>query len=351
MEDIKAAIVLDTNAIIELGKDLDSFVKDQQQNYNVFVPQVVIDERKAQMELDIISKFEKLESARKELSSIASIESKTSKEDLTKRIKEKSQISYERLFGERIIPLNSSSSLFSRVLERTYLKRPPYSNAPNASDKGFKDSLIWLCLIDFFSSRPEQEVIFITSDDAFNKRYDELRQEFEECTGKRLIVKDLKSFVSPPSDTGTPLSEPNPQSPIDFDLLRSRVQTVASSIAGIYDNDYWGNVSWDPYFSIALKANGEYVAEVISRLSSILDAHIFDENIDLMEVLDFDGRVVRAASIERYKLQNLDALNAEILATAPNYLPQFYSAVASIFNKNYTDQYDFSNIQSADIPF
>ena len=65
------------------------------------------------------------------------------------------QTRYEKVFGVNIIPFKEDKATFSCLLERAYAKIAPFSSADNASDKGFKDSLMWLSILDYFQKKGE----------------------------------------------------------------------------------------------------------------------------------------------------------------------------------------------------
>ena len=67
-------------------------------------------------------------------------------------------------FGDTIIEYSTTADSFKRVIQRANDKLPPFSNDKNASDKGFKDCLLWFSILDYFRCHGENEVLFITND-------------------------------------------------------------------------------------------------------------------------------------------------------------------------------------------
>ena len=58
--------------------------------------------------------------------------------------------------------------ILNEVLERVYRKKPPFSSVHGSSDKGFKDTLLWMSIIHYFEKfHSNVEVTFITSDKGF----------------------------------------------------------------------------------------------------------------------------------------------------------------------------------------
>ena len=52
--------------------------------------------------------------------------------------------------------------MFSSIIERCNKRLPPFISDKGASDKGFKDCLLWLSVLDFFKDNGENKVVFIT---------------------------------------------------------------------------------------------------------------------------------------------------------------------------------------------
>ena len=152
----KAAFVFDTNFIIQV-KNLEDVVTNLADKFSVFITQVSIDERIAQVCRETKEKLDRLENLKKEYGDIANITLKTTYEDISAWYRKNMQAKYERTFGVNIIP-------FSEILERAYQKQAPFLSDPKASDKGFKDSLIWLSLLNFFKQNGSNQILFISED-------------------------------------------------------------------------------------------------------------------------------------------------------------------------------------------
>ena len=162
----KRAFVFDTNFILE-NKNLAEVVNNIPDEYTIYVTQVSIDERISQKYLARQKKYASLAALAKEYKGVAKIEVCTPFETANKRDREITQKGYVDLLGENIIPYNQNESLFQQVLDRVYKKTPPFLSADIASDKGFKDTLIWLSLLDYFKTNGEVEVVFVTNDKGF----------------------------------------------------------------------------------------------------------------------------------------------------------------------------------------
>ena len=170
----KIAVVLDTNFIITYCKNFGNLFQKLSETYDVYISQVSIQEHISQRYLELKEKYIKLEKSINEYSDIADIVIKKPFDEKFKSLEKTFQKYYRDLFGENIIPLNTNNDTLSILMDRVYKKIPPFSTAENASDKGFKDTLIWLSLLKYFKENGNSNVFLITSDKGFRNNLDAL---------------------------------------------------------------------------------------------------------------------------------------------------------------------------------
>ena len=91
---------------------------------------------------------------------MVSIKSKCSIDEVQSKQSDYIQKEYDNLFGKNIIPFDTSTEVFEIVLQRALYKKPPFRNKENASDKGFKDCLMWISIMQYFKSNGEKEIVF-----------------------------------------------------------------------------------------------------------------------------------------------------------------------------------------------
>lgn len=158
----KKAFVLDTNFIIQY-KEMDKVIMQLEDRFTVYVSQFTIEERVAQQFRDVRTKCSKLDELAKDLIGIVHVETTYKQEDLINHIKDGVQRTYDTAFGNNIIPFHTDESVLERIISRAHLRVPPFHPNDDASDKGFKDTVIWLSLLDFFKQQGEDEVLFVTN--------------------------------------------------------------------------------------------------------------------------------------------------------------------------------------------
>lgn len=346
----KRAFVFDTNFIIE-NLNLNEVVANLSEEFTVYVTQVSIDERISQKYLELKNKYEKLTSLTDEYRDIASILITTPPDRRFEAEKELTQKGYIDLFGKHIIPFSSDNATFSKILDRVFKKVPPFLSVDGASDKGFKDSLIWFSLLEFFKSNGEDEVVFITNDNGFRKNIDALSKEFNEFTGKNIVIKDNSYYKSQLEVKVAELVPPKKDSPLpDVSQLRDKIRGVIDSLCGVYCEDYWGNPEWDRTFTLSQRVDSAYIEYVFNHLKQDIRDHLFETAIPAEIILGLDDRVTNGVPIPMSALEDALSLYEEIQQKLPDYLPQFYSATAAIINENYIEP-RVIDVEDDEVPF
>lgn len=344
----KKAFVFDTNFIIQNRNLDDVYNKLMEMGFVVYVPQVAIDERIAQTCLQQKGIYDKLEALRKDTRDFAKIDITRSYEETEKRYRKGMQKRYEDLFGIHIIPYDDNREMFKRILHRAYMKIPPFIT--QGTDKGFKDSLMWLSLMDYFVRSGEESVVFVSSDNGFKENASRLCQEFARVTGKSIEIKDnsyYKELLEPkhvPAETVKQEKVPN------IEQLRERILNVIDALRGVEVEDYWGNTEWTRTFATSKLLDADYVAVMFSGLKRDVDEHIFDRSVPACEVLALDDRISNGnVGIPIEALEHALELYEEINQIYPELMKQFCSAAANILNANYVAPEE--EVDDGDLPF
>ncbi|MCL2827451.1 MAG: PIN domain-containing protein [Oscillospiraceae bacterium] len=349
------AVVLDTNFIKAKGKQMEALLQELEEKYQVYVTQISVDERKEQTCRDFAMGFKSMEDFCSEFVFVMGKLSAPDKDEALSNLRCGMQSKYESRFSNRLIPLNASKELFETVLERANRKTPPFSTAENASDKGLKDTLIWLSVLEYFKTSGENEVIFVSDDNGFKKEIDFLCREFGEVTGKKVIIEgsnfynsmnESKNFESELEQKNTKIIPP------DINQMREKIQTVIAELCGISDFDYYGNPTWEKTFTLNALVDSVYMEVIFSHLKDDIMKNIFATSVPANEVLELDGRISNLIPIPMETLEKVSQLYEEIKANMPDFLPQFYSATANIINGNFkfelSSQYSTSDFAELD---
>jgi len=92
------------------------------------------------------------------------------------------------------LPDENLSDIFNSIIKRAIEKKAPFKVDPHKfSDKGFKDVLIWECILNFQKIGDYDKVILFSSDTGF--KADDCKKEFEEKIGKFLSIYDSSDLI------------------------------------------------------------------------------------------------------------------------------------------------------------
>ena len=348
----KKALVLDTNFIIQNIKDIRKIVEKLRESHTVYISQVSVDERIAQKIRDMRKKYKELETMSKnECSLYSNIVMTKSIEDAAEAYREGIQMNYQGLFGDGIIPLIKNKKMLDTVLMRANDKTPPF--VEGASDKGFKDTLIWLSVLEFFKNSKVKEVIFISDDNGFLKAAPELIEEFKNNTGRAIEFKTnayCKELINEKTDKNT--EEVTPQKPLpDVSLLRKEIDEAFEDLIWFEGEDSFGGPKWERTFDIYDIVDESYAKAFFDELSDKIQSHIFEARVlpsELLCVGNIEMLDKVLIPIERFEAAN--RVYESVKKNYAQYLDAFYLAFTQKINKNYQTK-PFNDINADDLPF
>ena len=352
MDKLKA-FVFDTNFIVQ-NQDLNEVVESLKEQYSVYVTRVSIDERIAQECRAVKAKFGEAEEFQRRVELFATIHFTKTFEQTCTFFREGMSKKYEALFGDHIIPFSKDEATFSAILERAGEKLPPFSDAKDASDKGFKDCLLWLSLLAYFKENGEDDVLFVTDDrSAFRNHIDFLADEFHSATGKTIEFKPnsfykelLKQPESPP-----PIIDKIP----DIETFRKEIAETIEGLRGVDYENYFGDPQWSMTFSTSTLFDKEYIKIFFENLQSNISNHFLETAVAASEIFENDGRITDTEyEIPMDKLEKALSIYQTILKKYPDYCEQFYEVAAKILNRNYvkpSEPFYLPSDDDDDLPF
>lgn len=339
-------LVVDTNFIIQ-NRNLQEIIKTLDDNYKLYVTQISIDERIGQQIRDLKKKYAEISKIQKEYKNIARFEEINKYEKCETELKKRVQKAYEDTNGINIIPFSSNEQTLFKILERANLKTPPFI-LESKSDKGFKDALIWLSLLDYFKNDGENEIVFITDDNGFLKNENFLCEEFNTYTEKTIQIKSnnyfKELFQKSKEIVGSFNIEPLP----NFSMLRDEIYDTIESITNTDAYDYFGNEHCSMTFELIKKVDAHYMEIVFLSLRKIVEDHIFDKSLPASDFLELDIRIIDKCNILMTDIEKLLKLYENIQKNYPEYLEQFYTATANIINKNFVE---LTSEEDVELPF
>lgn len=352
----KKAFIFDTNFIVQ-NKKLDEVINNLSTDFIVYIPQVVIDERIAQQCRKLKTLFDEVEEVKNKYKNIATVTLNCTYDEKEKNYSITYQKKCDSEFGNHIIPFSKDSEMLSAILNRAYKKTAPFLSDDNASDKGFKDAILWESILAYFKNKGEKDVVFITDDKGFQKNVEYLCSEFKEKTGKTISIytnEYYKEFQNKDLTDESKEKAPKNQT-IDLEDIRGRIKTVFNRFCykSIYDNR-WGYMDV-PTFSISKQVDVEYVSNMLDLMEWEYSEHILETELWASQLMDLDDRFKDGDErIEISAVEDVLRLKKQIQENASDYIQQFYEAVASIINQRYVktkDSQTLNEIDEDDLPF
>lgn len=334
----KKAFVFDTNFIIQ-NQNLDKVLDQLKEQFSVYITQVSIDERIAQNCRELKANFDEAEKCKVKFIHFATIHFKKTYEEECEFYQKGIQTKYETHFGDHIIPFSKDGEILSAIIDRANKRLPPFSAAKDASDKGFKDCLLWLSILSYFKDNGESEVVFVTDDkSAFRNQTEALKKEFHEVTGKTIEIHPnayYKELIKQPEEPN-PTPEPKPVELPNLDTFREEVEEAVEAIREVDYENYYGDPQWSQTFTTSAPFDKEYAKVFFAGLRSNIAEHIFEKSIPATKILDFDGRVTDGdMEIPMQSLENALKIYESVLKNYSQYSDQFFEAAAKILNRNY----------------
>lgn len=350
MPEEKRAFVFDTNFIIQ-NKELNEALNKLKENFEVYISQVSIDERIAQECRDVKKDFDEAERCKIKFIHFATIDFKKTFEEECEFYQTGMQAKYEEYFGDKIIPLKKDGETLSTVIDRANKRIPPFSSAKDASDKGFKDCLLWISLLNYFKNNGEKEVVFVTDDGGFKNNTEFLCEEFGKITGKSIIIKPNSYYNELLEVEKTEPTVKKHEELPDFSKIREELEKVIDALRWNVNENYFGDENWYNTFVLQKEVDASYMKVVFESLKSTIKDHIFECSIPSLLVLDLDGRIADDAGIPMKNVEAALKIYEDILKHYPDYIEQFYAATAIIINRSYQAPTNtFENLDD-DFPF
>lgn len=363
----KTAIVFDTNAIYQFYDQLDVIIsKVSNNNYLPYIPQLVIYEYKKKFAREFKSNTKGIMNKFKPY-----IEYKDKKniDDILQDIQCDIQSNLESLFKDRIIKYDESSEAFNKIINRALEKIQPFvlDNKSAKSDKGFKDTIIWLSVIEYFKNQVEENVIFVSDDTVFASNNYILINEFKSHTNKNITFKTKEEFLKMIAYENNKRAENIALKNNDLDFehdveinnisdeelarLREYIEHIIYEVCFI-STGY--NFEMDNTFTLISKIDASYVKNMLINLENNYKNHILENNVAITEMVGNDEIIQDNYDIAINLYNELLHLYKNIKQDYPSLLPQFYKVVAKLINQycyKEPKNYNINMNIDEDVPF
>lgn len=290
--------IFDANYLYDT-KDLRLLFKSKQENEEFFVTDLVIDEIKFQNDRKLKKMYEDYDSlvksslnqnyfGLKNSINIETVYEKSSKE-ITKYFK--------KYFKDNIIYGYSKEQMYDELMDRVRFKKAPFFDNDNSSDKGFKDTLIWMSVLKFVESRKENKFVFVTNDKGYLKiRSKELIEEFNGLFSDKEISFVTKNDFNKrfnkeedSPDSSSPIvndGNKNNASELDSQNIKEYRQIVDNFYYYLeeadnpFDESYVSNV-----FTMSKRPDFDGVVDFLDLLKIKLKDYVFHDVVDFADII------------------------------------------------------------------
>lgn len=359
---MKNIIIFDTNYIISNKKkfELDLITEN---GYECYIPEIVIDEIKGQNARDIISEYTNTSNRLK--TDVAQLYFKivdtTNIEDAIAMSDKNIDKFIKLYFNKNIIPNDKPSETFKTLLDRSKYKKPPFKDKD--SDKGFKDTLIWICILNYCKTNNDNEVLFVTKDNDFLKNKQQLEIEFNSTnqTNKISIIDDdeLTNILKKKTNTEPEKVSENPlvvTIVVESKLDQQKIERIRSIVDGIlYSetyNDFYNNgpETIENYAFPSFITEDQAIRVCDLMVQKEMD-YIFYDQLDMLEIFVQSGIMdaITKASLSRKGYSEFTRIYQDIKDNYPSYLPSFIKYLTEKFNTMH--YYSEISIEGEDLPF
>lgn len=353
---MKNVVIVDTNFLVNNTGNIKEIVKElQEKEIEVYVPELVKEEF-------INIQLRKLEEAYSKLENLKNLQKiidlKYRKKEVTRKMVEGIYNNiFEENFKNKIIVYNKEGML-DRVLERNKYKKPPFYNENNSSDKGFKDTIILLTIIDFISSFGDDAIFyFITSDNRFIKYKNEIEKEiFDKCAknitivegkDKNKVYKEL-NIVEEKSNQEEKTENIFSKEEINIEEIRKRINELMDIFIWTTSFDYYGNLQDERRFEISNYINNEKTEKFLNSIDGIIEDNIFRNEILVETFFETDEWVFSKNSIDVDTMKEISELYKKVKDT--KYKEAFINYISQRINENKVNNM-FTVESDDDLPF
>ena len=327
---MNSIVTFDTNFIIENKNEIGTVILDIKPNYKLVIARLVIEEVKAQKVRQTIKNYnsikEKIEESKKENSWINIVDN-TDIENVIVEQENKLDEWLIKAFDNNIVEINNNDNeLLENILKRCKYKKPPFNNVDGASDKGFKDTILFINLMDFIKDTNYDEIFLFTNDKVFNKFKKDLEKEFNENKGKNINIisgdinrlydiLNIKKVEEENKEEKEKEEEKNeeifPKIQKDEKSVREKTKEILSNIFGELElMNNWNFITWN-------KIEVEEVKKLLDNLNEIISKYIFLDKIDVKYIFCVDAN---KGDIYISDLEKLDNVYKEMSESEKNAL-------------------------------
>lgn len=355
-EEIMNLIFFDSNFLFYSKERFtnDIIKKIKNSNFEIFTSELVILEGKNKNIREITELYKKYKTFMSDEKLRKYVDLNEHAEFDENKVLEKSNLNIDmyvsNFFGNNIIKSVDNAQIGSVLLSRYQLKQPPFINAENSSDKGWKDTLIWVSFMEYCIGKNYDCFYFVSKDNGFINQQEILKEEFANKVGKPIIFINDDSFENLFLSLGITKKENKNDKQIPDDLVGKIIAAIDEFTESEEVYNAFGDTRQINAFSFNKKPSLDEIEKFCNLLKEFEPSFVFMKTIDLSEIV---SKSFSSASINtEFNLKTirkfLDAWNI-VRNDYPIYKTYFLKAVEEKFANSVRDSNPLSDI--SDLPF
>lgn len=136
---------MDTNILTEYKSDLTSIKEVLIASADIFIPRIVIEEIQGQKVRTIKDDYDKIKTGMKKHNGMFKFSENFNLDNEIIKVERDIAKWFEKYCDNNVLEYKNIK--LSEVIKRSKYKMAPFINEANSSDKGFKDSIIWMSIL------------------------------------------------------------------------------------------------------------------------------------------------------------------------------------------------------------
>lgn len=271
---------------------------------------------------------------------------------------------FKEFFKDNIIKGYSKGKMYDDLLDRVRFKKAPFFNQENSSDKGFKDTLMWMSILNYIDKSDFLEFNIVTNDKGFlTKQKESLIKEFSSrFPDKTLNIISNNEFIKNRNNGEDGLEiDDKDDNPIINDkqtsvkkISEELIQVAKESVVALFYYTVYGNpYEFEQYddnrFVLSKRPNFNEVVEFVDSLNDMIDDFTFHDYIDVQKILIDMGfqYVKQREGIPRMVLKQFTNIFLEI----KNVYPASFDALVQLCIDNFCEIKDIGLEPEDELPF
>lgn len=284
-------LFFDTNFLFYSNTRFNSAIanKIKESDYDIFTSEIVVSEGKNKNIREICDLYKKYKSFMNDeklklyvdLNEHAEFDESKVKEESNRRI----DAYIKEYFGDNVISSVDDAQIGRILFDRYQLKQPPFINVENSSDKGWKDTLIWVSFIQYCIGKEYDCFYFVSKDKGFINQQDRLKEEFSNCVGKSIVFINSDSFEDLFLSLGITKKEKADNKRISDNIREEIILSIDDFTEFDEASNAFGDTIKANAFSFVEKPTLEEIEKFCNMLNDSEPSFVFMKTVDLSEII------------------------------------------------------------------